>query len=208
MKHILYIEDNLPTQMLVKRQLTSLGEVLGAFDLAAGKRLLSERKFDLLVSDVYLPDGNALEFVRELRTRFSPERLPVILTSSSMDQLLRVQSLRAGANDCFAMPCPWTVLLEAVGRMLVRPYVRSPGLEAVTATWVEGMTEDRHWLFCPELNVHLEGDSPEALRSAMAERVRVAVAGGAVLPFTSRVKVTEQLVMLTPPPKAPGEAGC
>jgi len=210
MKQILYIEDNAPTQMVVSKQLAKLGKVSTASNLADGRRLLHERTFDLLISDVYLPDGKALELIREIRVEHSPEQLPVILLSSSMDQLLRAQAFRVGANDCFPMPSPWPVLLGAVERMLQQSYVQSALRDAVPVTWVEGMMEDRYWLYCAELKLRWEGGDPEALREEATAHIREAIAGGAVLPFVSRVKMTEQLVRTgegpTPSPRASLEA--
>lgn len=205
MKRILYIEDTTATRMLVERQLITVGTVSAASDLAQGRQMLQEQHFDLLLSDILLPDGNALDLVRELRRKYSSEQLPVILVSSSMDHLLRVQCFQAGANDCFPMPTPWQVLRDAVQRMLEHPYVGSSGMEAVAVTWVEGAADDSFWLFCPELNLCLHGDRPDALRDTMAERVRAAVAGKNALPFVTRVKVSERLVTTAPlPAKTPG----
>lgn len=196
MKQILYIEDNVPTQLVVGKQLAKLGTVSTAASLADGRRLLQERTFDLLISDVFLPDGKALELVREIREKRTAQQFPIIFLSSAMDQLLRAQSLGVGVNDCFPMPSPWPVLLGAVERMLAEPYVHAAQPGMVPVTWVEGKIESRYWIFCPELKLHLEGESLEALREAITARVRQASAGGGKFPYISRVKVMEQLVRL------------
>lgn len=200
MKRILYIEDTVPTAYVVQKHLTGLAEISLASDLAEGRKLLRKDTFDLLLCDVYLPDGTGLELVFELRKTLSPAQLPVILVSSSMDQLLRAKSFRVGANDCFPMPTPWPVLVGAVGRMLKQPYIGLSESDGVAVTWTEGMAGDQFWLFCPELNLSLQGQSLETLRETMTERVRSAVAGGKRLPFVRGVRTTEPLV------KVPGSA--
>ena len=149
-KSILYIEDSASVKLMVNKQLAKLGDISAASNLREGRRLLRERSFDLLFSDVYLPDGDALELVFELRKQFSPQQFPVILVSAAMDQLLRAKSFRVGVNDCFPMPTPWPELLGAVERMLEHPYIGSANLEGVAETWVEGMSDSGFWLFCPE----------------------------------------------------------
>jgi len=197
-KRILYIEDNATVQLIVKRQLAKLGEVSAAGDLKEGRLLLRERSFDLLLSDLYLPDGEAFELVFEIRRQHSPEQFPVILVSASMDQLARAKSFRLGANDCFAMPTPWPVLLGAVERMLARPYVGSAEVNGVSATYVEGRIDSRFWLFCPEFNLFLEGDNPEGLRDTLAQRVKADTAAGTGLPFVRNVRVSEHLIKTVP----------
>jgi DNA-binding response OmpR family regulator len=194
MKRILYIEDNAPTQMVVRKHLSQVGEISVGSSLAEGRQLLQEGAFDLLLSDVFLPDGTAFELVHEIRRRFSPQQFPVILVSSAMDQLLRVRSFQAGANDCFSIPTAWPVLVEAVERMMRQPYVGSSGVDAAAVTWIEGRDDRGFWLFCPELKECLSGDNLDALRDTMAERVRQTTAGGRALPFISHVQVSEHLV--------------
>jgi DNA-binding response OmpR family regulator len=198
-KRILYLEDNTTVQLVVAKHLKALGEVFVASNLTEGRRLLGERPFDLILSDVNLPDGNALELVIDLRKRLSSVQLPIIIVSASMDNLLRARSFQAGANDCFSMPAPWLILQNAVARMLEQPYVATSGLEAVAVTWVEGKINDDYLLFCPELNLSLRGDRLEELRDSMSERIRKAVAAGTVLPFVSGVKSTPRLVKLEQP---------
>lgn len=194
MKRLLYVEDNLVTQKLVKRQLDVVGEVCTAASLSAARLMLQEQAFDLVLADVNLPDGNSMDLVLELRTRYSAQQLPVILVSSSMDQRLKARSLQAGANDCFPMPTPWATLLAAVRHMLNHPYVRPNNLGVITATFVEGTANNRFWVYCPELDLRLEGESPEGVRQSMVQRVQRTVARGDTLPFVSRVKLTERLV--------------
>jgi PleD family two-component response regulator len=193
-KQILYIEDNAATQMMVARHLGSVAQLTVGASLGEARKLLSGRVFDLLLLDVYLPDGSSLELVSELRQRMTPQQLPVILVSSSMDQLLRAQAMRAGANDCFQMPVPWAVLTETVKKMLEEPYVRAGTEEAIAVTFVEGLAGNRGWIYCPELGVRLEGESAEQLRGEMMERLHEAQKRGVTFPFVRQVKVSQHLM--------------
>ena len=194
MKRILYIEDNPVTQKLMHRHLKALAAITVAATFKEGQLLLRDQTFDLVLADVNLPDGNALDLVRELRARYSPSQLPVILVSAAMDQLLKVQSLQAGANECFPMPTPWPILLGTVQRMLDCPYVRPNDFGAVAVTWIEGTAGDHFWVYCPELNLRLDGQDQGALREAMAEQVRNSARDNSRLEYVNQVKVTARLV--------------
>lgn len=210
MKRVLYIEDNHAMQKVVERHLEGLAEMRMAASLNEARLTLRDHKFDLLLADVHLPDGNSLDLVWELRRRYSADQLPIIMVSASMDRPLTVQSLHVGANDCFAMPIHMTVLVAAVARMLDRPYVRPNDLGSRVVNWVEGTSGDLFWVYCPELNLRLDGEHSEAVREAMIQRVQSSVATGAVLPFVGSVKATERLVEISGPGGAidpPGATG-
>jgi CheY-like chemotaxis protein len=67
---ILVVEDHDDTLRSMKMLLTRLGyEVLAAENMADALRIADEQHFDILLSDIGLPDGSGLELLRQLRTR-------------------------------------------------------------------------------------------------------------------------------------------
>jgi DNA-binding response OmpR family regulator len=194
MKRILYIEDSLASQSLLRKQLKSFGEIGMAASLAEARSALREQAFDLVIADWSLPDGEALEFVRELRKQTETAQLPVIMVSASMDSLLTAMALRAGANDCFPKPIVWLDLVVAVERMLTAPYVRTVHGGQIPVTWVEGTSNGRWWLYCPEVNFFLDGEDADIIRAKAIQRVREAIEKGTAMPFVSNVRVTQKLI--------------
>jgi two-component system, CitB family, response regulator len=194
MKRLLYIEDSLTSQWVMKKRLADVAEVSLSASMSESRQLLRDETYDLVVADCYLPDGNALNLVREIRAKGAAGQVPVIVVSASMDRLLLSQSLRVGANDCFAKPIPWPEFIAAVERMLSSPYARLAEGEGVAVTLIEGMVNDRHWLYCPEVNMFLEGDDLERLQESVLARTRELVTQGNVLPYVSGVKVNQHLV--------------
>ncbi|MGH9971473.1 MAG: sigma-54-dependent transcriptional regulator [Pyrinomonadaceae bacterium] len=59
--------------------------------------------FDAVVSDIYMPDGDGLEVVRELRQSTSPE-IPIILITAQGSLELAVRAVEEGASDFIAKP--------------------------------------------------------------------------------------------------------
>jgi CheY-like chemotaxis protein len=64
-----------------------------------GLRMLQERTFDLIVSDLFLPDGQGLATVRHLN-QHAP-KTPVVVLCHAQDRETAVNTVRKGAHDFF-----------------------------------------------------------------------------------------------------------
>lgn len=69
--------------------------------LKAARQALRDFRMDLLLLDVNLPDGNGIEFVREIR-KYS--NLPIIIITVNNMEVDIVTGLEAGANDYITKP--------------------------------------------------------------------------------------------------------
>jgi two-component system, OmpR family, catabolic regulation response regulator CreB len=61
----------------------------------------NEIKYDLILLDINLPDGNGFDFCREIRTQ---SNIPIIFLSSRSDEIDRVVGLEMGADDYVIKP--------------------------------------------------------------------------------------------------------
>lgn len=67
---VLLVEDNADSRNLLKRYLTSPDcDVATAGDLRSGIDLLARQRFDVIISDIALPDGTGYALVSEARRR-------------------------------------------------------------------------------------------------------------------------------------------
>src|ERR1019366_1922806 len=64
-----------------------------------GLRTLQERSFDLIISELFLPDGQGLATVRHLN-QHAPQT-PVIVLCNTKDRDTAVNAVRKGAHDFF-----------------------------------------------------------------------------------------------------------
>src|SRR3984885_10590097 len=64
-----------------------------------GLRIIQERSFDLIISDLFLPDGQGLATVRHLN-QHAPQT-PVIVLCHARDRDTAVNAVRKGAHDFF-----------------------------------------------------------------------------------------------------------
>ncbi len=69
-----------------------------------GLRSLQERSFDLIISDLFLPDGQGLATVRHLN-QHAPQT-PVIVLCNAKDRDTAVNAVRKGAHDFFCYDDP------------------------------------------------------------------------------------------------------
>lgn len=69
-----------------------------------GLRCLQERSFDLIISDLFLPDGQGLATVRHLN-QHAPQT-PVIVLCNAKDRETAVNAVRKGAHDFFCYDDP------------------------------------------------------------------------------------------------------
>src|SRR5260370_1102198 len=60
--------------------------------------------FGLIILDVLLPDGDGIEFLREIRTTPSTAGAPVMLLSSEAEVRDRVRGLNTGADEYVGKP--------------------------------------------------------------------------------------------------------
>ncbi len=83
---ILLVEDHEPTRIALTQLLTRRHyEVKTAASLLEARALSQEHAFQLLISDIGLPDGSGLEFIKELRARHKGLR-GIALTGYGMEQ--------------------------------------------------------------------------------------------------------------------------
>ena len=148
---LLLLEDDPVSAVFLRQALLGLpAEVVHAGTLAAARRLADAGQA-LWLFDAQLPDGNGVDFCRELRRQ--DMRFPVLLLTAHGEIRQRVEGLDAGADDF--LPKPFAVAelrarVRALGRRgpiergvrlihsdcsdMSRPILERAGLRAVTTT--------------------------------------------------------------------------
>ena len=98
--NILLIEDTPSDAALAKRLLNSISFVSSvewAQSIAEAIDLIQQERFDLILTDLGLPDSNGIETV--VRLREINNRLPLIALTGQDDDDLGMSVIRKGAND-------------------------------------------------------------------------------------------------------------
>ncbi len=121
MSHLLLIDDDLRLTDMVSGYLRTNGYTVDtAGSLAAGREQLKQNAYDALVLDLMLPDGDGLDFTRELRSQARTRRLPLLMLTARGEPMDRIVGLEIGADDYLPKPFEPRELLARVKALLRR----------------------------------------------------------------------------------------
>lgn len=102
MKQVLIVEDDENLGKSLKKILESEGMQAYLAPTLEQARALVSKDLDVIVLDWMLPDGQGIDFLREIRSKeFS---MPVIMLTARTDLIDKVLGLETGANDYMTKP--------------------------------------------------------------------------------------------------------
>ena len=112
---ILVVDDHDDTLRSMKLLLTRLGyEVLAAENMTDAIRIAEEQHFDILLSDIGLPDGSGLELLKRIR---AVRNVPALaLSGFGMDEDID-RSCEAGFSDHLTKPVSIDRLQAAISQL-------------------------------------------------------------------------------------------
>ncbi|BAY75633.1 hybrid histidine kinase [Nostoc linckia NIES-25] len=115
--HILLVENDLPNGDLMQIYLSKLGyKVAWAKSAAKMWEALTQQEPAVILMDVYLPDGNGLKLVQELRENPQYQNIPVIAQTAMAMKGDRETCLAAGVNDYISKPIDLPLLASLVAK--------------------------------------------------------------------------------------------
>lgn len=120
-KPLLLVDDDPTNQDLLSRRLRRAGyatELAGSGYEALD--VLARREVELVLLDSMMPGLSGIELLRQLRQRFSPARLPIIMVTALGESEKIVEALNLGANDYISKPVDFPVALARIQAQLER----------------------------------------------------------------------------------------
>lgn len=116
--YILVVEDEPNIRRFVRTALESEAcEVLESSHCQQALKLLKQQRFDLLLLDLGLPDGDGLNLISNLRTW---SKLPILVLSARITEQDKIKALDLGADDYLGKPFLIGELLARVRALLRR----------------------------------------------------------------------------------------
>ena len=127
MARILVIDDEDPIRSLLRRSLQPLGhEIVEAPDGSVGTRLFESSHFDLVITDLFMPEKDGIETVLDLRERYPEVKILVVSGGipsggESLDRSGPLADAEAfGADASLEKPFEIRELIEVVSELLSR----------------------------------------------------------------------------------------
>ncbi|NTV11743.1 MAG: response regulator, partial [Zoogloea sp.] len=119
-RRVLLVEDSLTTRTQEKRILEAAGyEVVTAVDGIDGYAKLGQADFDIVVSDINMPNLDGLALTELIRRDKRHHDLPVVLVTSLSSEEDRRRGMEVGADAYIAKPAfDQRMLLESLQRLL------------------------------------------------------------------------------------------
>src|SRR6185369_10544862 len=141
MGKILLCDDEDSLCRSLGRILRAAGHEVVAMDGARGYARLKEERFDLILTDIRMPEVNGFEILAAARM-YAPGT-PVIAMSGSAEIPDAVKAMHAGARDFLIKPFDLQTLEDAVSSVLKPPSTPAPGEDPRTwrnrvAPWLLG----------------------------------------------------------------------
>lgn len=115
MYKVLVVEDEPTSTEIIRSQLEEKYLVTYATTKQQGLDLLKADKFDLLLLDVVLPDGNGLDICKEIKANHDRYgEIAIVIITGLNDPATEVIGLKLGANDYIDKPIHGAVLSARV----------------------------------------------------------------------------------------------
>jgi two-component system, chemotaxis family, chemotaxis protein CheY len=124
MARILLVEDSAAMRTYVRASLEGtpvLGDDFELVEAASGfdaLRLLPRAAYDLVITDINMPDINGLELVRFVRQSERHREIPLLIISTQTSERDRARGLALGASLFLAKPFTPEALRHAVTQSL------------------------------------------------------------------------------------------
>ena len=119
-KRILVADDSTASRSLVAAAFAEVAdvEIARASSGVEAMKLIATTSFDLVLTDVNMPDINGLELLRFIKTSERLRTTPVLLISTDAAQQDRSRALSLGADDYLTKPFTTEQLRQAIGRLV------------------------------------------------------------------------------------------
>ena len=119
MARILAVDDSPSMRQMVSTTLTGAGyEVEQAGDGVEALQLAGRQRFDLVITDVNMPNMDGIALVRELRNKPNYKFVPLLILTTEATSERKQQGKNAGATGWLVKPFNPERLLATISKVL------------------------------------------------------------------------------------------
>jgi len=129
MQPILIVEDDITFSLMLSTWLKKKGfDVESVVTITEAKKAIEKKSFDIVLSDLRLPDGDGIELLRWLDEKSF--LLPVIVMTGYAEIQTAVQAIKLGASDYISKPINPQELLKKIEEICSRHNVSALSVES------------------------------------------------------------------------------
>ncbi|GAB4413695.1 MAG: response regulator [Thermodesulfovibrionales bacterium] len=121
MRTVLIVEDSASTRALLRAVIEDMGEDIYTVEAATGfeaLKLLPQSEFDLIVTDINMPDINGLELINFVKNNPSYNHIPMVIVTTERSNEDKERGLALGAIAYVTKPFKAEELQEVITRVL------------------------------------------------------------------------------------------
>lgn len=144
MPSFLIVEDDITFSLMLTTWLGKKGFIVDtASSIADAKRRIEEARYDIVISDLRLPDSDGITLLKWLKEKYPS--LPLIMMTSYAEIQTAVQAMKLGAADYIAKPLNPEDLLNKIRELIKiaspQPAVSRSGNETSRDLYIEGQSQ-------------------------------------------------------------------
>ncbi|HOG18835.1 MAG TPA: response regulator [Salinivirgaceae bacterium] len=118
-KKILIVDDSESIRELVSFTLENAGhEVTKAVDGDDALKYLDGRKYDLIITDLHMPNLNGIELIKKVRAIEEYKFIPILFLTTESQTAKKMEARDAGATGWIVKPFVPEKLLEAIKKVV------------------------------------------------------------------------------------------
>lgn len=120
MKTILIVEDSSTTRALIRAVIDELGdfETIEAATGFEALKVLPQQQYDLIITDINMPDINGLELINFLRSNARYSQVPIIIVSTERSEEDKKRGMALGASAYVTKPFKSVELQETIKKII------------------------------------------------------------------------------------------
>ena len=117
-KRILTVDDSVTMRNLLRAVLSTAGfNIVQAEDGVKGLEALNGDQFDVIVTDINMPNMDGFTFIEHLRARPDNKSTPVLVLTTESDPEKKARARAAGATGWIVKPFDPAKLLATINRV-------------------------------------------------------------------------------------------
>jgi len=117
-KRILIVEDNQDIRIYIQSILASDYIIHEAGNGIVGLEMVALHDFDLIISDIMMPEMNGIEMCKQLKSSIETNHIPIVMLTAKSDIENRIEGLSIGADAYITKPFHPNHLIIQVAKLI------------------------------------------------------------------------------------------